>query len=111
MDSLETSRIIKAFARHVPECYVRDYRANGGALNLCRGYKELRAARGDLIAVPADTLCTLEVPNMPARTLAMGPWQIRAGWRLEMRKAGAKITAAQRRRIARDLGMDVFRIY
>ena len=108
--SIEHSRIIEAFRRNVPGCYVRDYRDNNGYITVCRGYKDIpwkdQTQAGKVYRqVPDQTLCNLPRGNVTSATQFSGLALIRPGWRLEFRKASKHLTEVQRRGITEDLGV------
>src|SRR3990167_7542698 len=90
--SLEHSRIISAFERSVPDCYVRDYRDKGGYITICRGYKDIPWADQTTTTkvyrqVPAVTLASIPRGMVTSATLYRGLALERPGWRKELRKA------------------------
>ena len=102
--SLETGKIIEAFRRYVPGCYVRDYRDSGGFIVICRDYKDLLwndqlSARKVYKQVPAVTLCNLPRGYTTAATRFVGLHLDRPGWRLEFRRAKRHLTEVQMRDI------------
>jgi len=107
--SLEHSRIIEAFYRNVPGCYVRDYSDNGGFIVLCRQYRDIKwndqtTTRKVYKQVPAITLANLPRGNVTPSTLYRGLRLERTGWRLEFRRAARHLTRVQMRGITEDLG-------
>ena len=106
--SIEHSRILEAFRRHVPDCYVRDYRDRNGFITLCRGYRDL-AWKDNLTApsvyrqAPAITLLSIPRGFVTSPTIYHGLRLHRTGWRQEFRKARRYLTEAQMRRITKDL--------
>ena len=110
--SIEHSRIIEAFTRNVPECYVRDYRANGSFIAICRGYRDVYDKDKDTAslsrAVPAETLCMLPRGNVQAADRMAGARLVRPGWRRAMLTAAVVLTDNQRHRIQKALGLQVF---
>lgn len=113
--SIEHSKIISAFERNVPDCYVRDYRPNSSWLAVCRGYKTVQDfslyEKGEPteITVPRECLCFIPRGTVTATTWWNGMALIRPGWRNQMRLAKKKLTDAQMRRIEKDLKVPVFR--
>lgn len=110
--SIEHSRIIRAFERNVPGCYVKDYSSTGGYITIMRGSRTFwdggtRSANGS--GVPAETLCAIPRGAVQAPSLFRGMQMVRPGWRREMRKAADKLTESQKRAIEKDLGVRVFR--
>ena len=107
--SLDHGRIIAAFQRHVPGCYVRDYRDQGGYITICRDYRDLKwndqtTTRKVYRQVPAVTLINLPRGNVTAPTRYVGLRIDRPGWRREFRKAMRHLSDTQMRAITRDLG-------
>jgi hypothetical protein len=108
--SLETSRIIEAFRRNVPGCYVRDYRDKGGFITICRDYKDIPwrdqiTTTKTYRQVPAVTLASLPRGNVTSATLYRGIALERTGWRIQFRNAMRHLTERQMRRITEFLGM------
>ena len=108
--SLSHDDIIRAFERHVPGCYVRDYRDNGGYITVCRHYKNIRW--GDQLdanrverQVPAVTLVNLPRGFVTARTRYNGFRLDRPGWREEFRRASRHLSDDQMRNITEELGV------
>lgn len=109
---METSRIIRAFQRWVPGCFVRDYTGNRGFLVIARGQTTMfdsskntdQFTRG----LPAETLANLSPGYTPEKSIYSGMTLIRPGWRYEMRRAGMYLTDYQKRKIQKDLGHPVF---
>ena len=101
--------IISAFERHVPGCYVRDYRDQGGFITICRYYKDIKW-RDQSIApvverqVPAITLANLPRGYVTAPTRYIGVRLDRPGWRREFRRAAEHLTLAQMEAITEELG-------
>ena len=107
--SIDHSRIIEAFTRNVPDCYVRDYLGKGGELAICRGYKTvIDGTNGHEWVVPRHQLCVIPRGSVQAPSLAHGAKTVRPGWRVEMKKAGKYLTSSQMDRIERDLKVRVF---
>lgn len=109
--SIEHSRLIKAFEKNVPGCFVKDYSDRGGYITIMRGTKTIwdRTTRAENATdVPAETLCSIPRGNIQAPTLFSGLKMVRPGWRIQMRQAAQKLTESQRRRIEKDLGVRVF---
>ena len=113
--TIDHGKIIGAFQRHVPGCYVRDYRDNGGFITICRDYKTIRW--GDQLStarveksVPAVTLCNLPRGQVTAASQFVGLKLHRPGWRVEFRRASKHLTDVQKRAITRELRCgEVFR--
>ncbi len=107
--ALETDRVIGAFRRAVPGCYVRDYRENGGFITICRHFKDI-PWRDQLSAckverqVPAVTLASLPRGFVTPGTKYRGVRLERPGWRVEFRKAMRHLSDVQMRDITNDLG-------
>ena len=100
--------IISAFQRHVPGCYVRDYRDNGGFIVIARDYKTI--SWGDQTTtskvekqVPATTLCNLPRGAVTAASQFKGLKLHRPGWRVEFRRARTHLSDAQMRHITKTL--------
>lgn len=109
--SIEHGKIIAAFQRCVPGCYVRDYRDKGGYIVIARGYQNLpwndqTTTRRVYRQVPAVTLVNLPRGNVTPATRYIGLRLDRPGWRREFRRAAQHLTRNQMRRITRDLGVD-----
>lgn len=107
--SLYHDDIIRAFQRHVPDCYVRDYRDSGGYIVIARGLRDIpwqdqTTTRRVYRQVPAITLCNLPRGFVTCAGLYDGVRLIRPGWRREFRRAQAHLTDSQMRGITRDLG-------
>ena len=110
LGSIPHDRIIHAFERCVPDCYVKDYRDNGGYLTLCRGYKDIpwadQATGGKVYRqVPDQTLGSIPRGNVTAASKFDGLRLTRPGWRMEFRRAMQKITYVQQRAITKMLGV------
>ncbi len=107
--SIPHDRIISAFERSVPDCYVRDYRDNGGYITICRGYKSIPWG-GQLSTtkvernVPKHTLVNLPRGCVTSATHFRELRLVRPGWRREFRRAMNYLTEAQMRRITKELG-------
>lgn len=106
--SIETGTIINAFQRHVPGCYVRDYRGNGGFIVIARYYRDIpwtdqTTTRKVERQVPAITLVNLPRGNVTAASMFSGLKLHRPGWRVEFRKAMRHLTDNQMRRITKEL--------
>ena len=106
--SLETSRIISAFQRHVPGSYVRDYRDKGGFIVIARNYKTIKWGGQTTTTkverqVPAITLVNLPRGFITAATRYKGLKLDRPGWRTEFRRAARHLSDSQMRRITREL--------
>ena len=106
--SLETACIISAFQRHVPGCYVRDYRDQGGYIVICRQYRDIpwndqTTTRNVYRQVPSVTLANLPRGFITSATRYHGLKLHRPGWRREFRRAAAHLSETQMRRITKDL--------
>ena len=102
--------IIEAFKRAVPDCYVRDYREQGGYITVCRGLKTIlwgdqKSAGRVERAVPDKTLVSIPRGHVKSATMYKGLALIRPGWRTQFRKAAHYLTHLQKRRITRFLGV------
>lgn len=100
--------IIRAFRRHVPDCFVRDYRDNGGYITVCRGYRDLpwrgqTTTRKVYRQAPDLTLLNLPRGNVTAATRYRGVRLDRPGWRAQFRKAMPHLTPTQMRNITKTL--------
>ena len=109
--SIDHGRIIAAFQRSVPGCYVRDYRSNGGYIVIARDYRDIKWTGPQSTAkverrIPAVTLVNLPRGNVTAATRYVGLRLDRPGWRREFRRAAQHLSVAQMRRITRELGVD-----
>lgn len=108
--SLYLGDIISAFKAHVPDCYVRDYRDNGGYITLCRGYRDI-AWRDQLSTrkverqVPSVTLGSFPRGYVTSATIYNGLRLHRPGWRQSFRKAMRYLTEEQMRAITEELGV------
>lgn len=107
---LPHDRIIEAFRRHVPGCYVRDYRDKNGFITICRQYKDLpwkdqTTTRKVYRQVPAVTLINLPQGNVTAPTRYRGVALDRPGWRKEFRLAMRHLSDIQMRGITKELGV------
>ena len=110
MGSIEHGRIIRAFELHVPGVYVRDYRASGGFITICRNYRSIKWGGQTTTAkvekqVPAITLCSLPRGNVTAMSRFYGLKLDRPGWRQELRRASRHLSHTQKRAITRELGV------
>ena len=99
-----------AFRRHVPGCYVRDYRSNGGFITICRDYRTIKWGGQTTTTkvekeIPAITLCNLPRGNVTAMSRFVGFKLDRPGWRQELRRASRHLSDAQKRAITRELGV------
>lgn len=108
--SLPHDRIIAAFQKHVPSCYVRDYSNSGGYLTVCLGYRDIRWAdqltSGRVYRqVPAITLVSIPRGNVPAKTKFMGLKLHTPGWRIQFKKAASMLSLWQKRKITTELGV------
>ena len=108
--SISHDRIISAFERNVPGCYVRDYRDRGGFIVICRNYRDIKW--GEQMSttkvyrqVPAVTLVNLPRGNVTSATHYRGLGLERPGWRIEFRRAARHLSENQKRAITRDLGV------
>ena len=106
--SIEHSRIISAFERHVPGCFVTDQRDKGGFIAVCRGTKDMpwrdqTTTCNVYRTVPDVTLLSLPRGNVTAKTIYRGLALDRPGWWEQFRRAGRHISTAQKRRITKDL--------
>ena len=112
---IESSRIIRAFQKWVPECYVRDYTGNRGYLTVARGYKTVfdssRNTSHFAENIPAATLANLSPGYTPEKSIYRGMELIKPGWRQEMARARPLLTDYQAAGIEKDLGYPVFRRY
>lgn len=108
--SIPHDRLIHAFERCVPGCYVRDYRNSDGYITICRGYMDI-PWQGPLSttkverSIPKETMVSIPRGNVTAASLFDGLRLIRPGWRLELRKAMSKITYRQQQRMTKMLGV------
>lgn len=108
--ALESGRIIAAFQRAVPDCYVRDYRSNGGYIVICRQYRNIMwrdqtTTRKVERQVPAITLVNLPRGNVTAPTLFAGLKLHRPGWRREFKRAMRHLSETQMRSITKSLAV------
>lgn len=108
--SLYLGDIISAFTSHVPDCYVRDYRANGGYITLCRGYRDIPwrdqlSTRKVERQVPNITLGSFPRGYVTSATIYAGLRLIRPGWRESFRKASRHLTQTQMEKITEELGV------
>jgi len=108
--SLDAAKIIEAFRRCVPGCYVRDYRDNGGYITICRDYRNIKwkdqmDAGNEYRQVPATTLVNLPRGNVTSASIYSGFKLVRPGWRLEFRRAMRHLSESQRRNITEFLGV------
>jgi hypothetical protein len=108
--SIETSRIIEAFQRYVPDTYVRDYRDNGGYIVICRGLKDIpwkdqTTTKRVYRQVPKVTLANLPRGFVTSATRYVGLKLDRPGWRREFRRSMRHLTTNQMRAITDFLGM------
>src|SRR3990167_3457895 len=106
--TLYSGDIIEAFRRHVPSCYVRDFRP-AGFITIGRGYKDLPRRGDGLVShrvyrqAIAITLASIPQGNVTARDIYRGINLVQPGWKSQLRKASAHLTDRQRHRIQRDL--------
>lgn len=108
--SIEHDRIINAFRMHVPGCYVRDYRDQGGYIVLCRYYRDIpwrdqTTTRNVYRQIPAVTLVNMPRGFVTSATRYIGMKLDRPGWRQEFRKAMAHLSLVQMRKITKTLGV------
>ena len=108
--SLDHGRVIEAFRRNVPGCYVRDYRDKGGYIVVCRDYKDIpwrdqTTTRKVYRTIPRTTLVNLPQGRVTAPTIYAGLKLHRPGWRQEFRRAARHLSDVQMRSITRFLGM------
>lgn len=108
--SIDHGKIIEAFRRNVPGCYVRDYRDNGGYIVVCRDYKDIPwrdqlSTRKVERQVPATTLVNLPRGNVTAATHFNGVRLVRPGWKREFRRAAKHLSEVQQRNITEFLGV------
>ncbi len=108
-ESIPHDRIISAFERNVPDCYVRDYRAGDGFLTICRGYKDIpwkdnSSSPRVYRQVPKETLCSIPRGNVTGPSKFAGLRLVRPGWRVEFRKAARFLTHPQKQAITEYLG-------
>jgi len=106
--SLETSKVINAFARSVPDTYVRDYRENGGYIVVARGYQTIKWGGQTTTtkverSVPHVTLVNLPGGYVTAADRFHGLRLSRPGWRSQFRKAMRFLSDGQMRRITKEL--------
>ncbi len=108
--SIPHDRIIEAFRRYVPGCFVRDYRDRGGFITICRDYRDIpwrdqTTTRKVYRQVPAVTLVNLPRGNVTSATRFVGAALDRPGWRLEFRnRAMPNLSEIQMREITKFLG-------
>lgn len=107
--TFDHDKIIAAFTRHVPDCYVRDYRDQNGFITLCRGYKDIpwrdqASTRNVYRQVPKDTLVNLPRGTVTFATHHRGLALDRPGWRREFHRAMPHLTDVQMRAITEFLG-------
>jgi hypothetical protein len=109
--SIYHGKIIEAFRRNVPGCYVRDYRDNGGYITICRQYRDIPWKDQTTTCkvekqVPAVTLCNLPQGNVTAATLMDGLRLARPGWKREFNyRASRHLSDVQKRGITEFLGV------
>ena len=108
--SIEHSRILEAFRRHVPGTYVRDYREQNGFITVARGVKDIKwkdqqSAPNVYRQVPAETIISIPRGNVTAATKYRGMALERPGWRMEFRKSMVRLTHNQMHRITKALGV------
>lgn len=106
--SLSHDRIISAFERAVPGCYVRDYRENGGYIVIARNLRDIKWRDQTTTSkverqVPATTLVNLPRGNVTAACRYAGLRLVRPGWRKEFRRAAEHLTHSQQKAITRIL--------
>jgi hypothetical protein len=108
--SIEHDAIIRAFQRHVPGCYVRDYREQGGYIVIAKDFKTLKwgdqtTTQKRYVSVPATTLVNLPRGQVGALTRFVGVRHDRPGWRQEFRRASLHLSREQMEGITDELGM------
>jgi hypothetical protein len=108
--TMDHGKIIEAFRRNVPGCYVRDYRDRGGFITVCRQFRDIRW--GDQLdagrverQVPATTLINLPRGTVTAATHFKGLRLHRTGWKREFRRASRHLSDAQMRGITEYLNV------
>lgn len=106
--SIDHGKIIEAFRKFVPGCFVRDYRENGGFITVCRDYKDIpwrdqTTTRNVYYKVPAVTLLNLPKGFVTPATKYRGVRLDRPGWRREFRRAMRHLSDVQMRKITRFL--------
>jgi len=106
--SLETSKVINAFTRAVPDSYVRDYSDGNGYVTVCRHYRTIRWAdqtttSAEYRSVPATTLISVPRGYVTAPDRYRGLRLDRPGWRTQFRKAMRYLSDSQMRRITKEL--------
>ncbi len=106
--SIEHGRIIGAFQRHVPGCYIRDNRATGGYINICRGYRDIPWKDNKTAPKVYRQAVNITLMNLPRgfvtpATQYRGLSLVRPGWRQEFRRASRHLTQVQMRKISMDL--------
>ena len=106
--SLSHDDIIRTFQRNVPDAYVRDYRASGGYITICRNYRDIKW-KDQTIApkverqVPAITLVSVPKGFVTAPTQYIGVRLHRPGWQQQFRKAMRHLSYEQMQAITEDL--------
>jgi len=106
--SIEHGKIIGAFQRHVPGCFVLDQRDKGGFIAVCRGTKDMpwrdqTTTRNVYREVPDVTLLSLPRGNVTPATRYHGIKLDRTGWLEQFRRASRHLTFTQQRNITREL--------
>ena len=108
--SLDSAKIIEAFQKNVPGCYIRDYHKNGGYTTICRDYRDIKwkdqMDAGNVYSqVPATTLANLPRGNVTSAAIYSGLKLVRPGWRVEFRRAQRHLSETQRKNITEFLGV------
>ena len=109
LGTFDHGKIIEAFRRNVPGCYIRDYRDKDGFITICRDYRDIKwgdqmDAGRSYRQIPAVTLVNLPKGNVTAATRYRGLRLARPGWRVEFRRAARHLSEAQMRNITEFLG-------
>ncbi len=108
--SIGHDRILEAFRRCVPDCFVRDYRDRDGYITVAKGLKDIRwrdqASGGNVYRqVPIETLVSIPRGSVRAATQYAGITLVRPGWREQFRKAMVYMTHVQMKAITKFLGV------
>jgi hypothetical protein len=108
-ESFDHDKIIEAFRRNVPGCYVRDYRDSGGYIVICKDYRDIKWRDQTTTfnverQVPATTLVNLPRGTVRPAGMFAGLRLLRPGWRREFRRAMRHLSPNQMRRITKALG-------
>lgn len=112
-DSISHDDIIRAFTRHVPGSYVRDYRDVGGYITICKGYQTIRWGGGNASgereerSIPHITLCSIPRGYVTRASLYSGVKLVRPGWQEQFRKAKRHLSRNQQSHIAKELHRDL----